>query len=383
MYAALNPNLSIDLDLMRIAIKESGSITRVNSLEPLRDIYKYKMLANVGRKNYDGTYGPDLAKSYFIDNVINDNIHACIDSYQERLANGQDLGKEQLMDDYYAATFLVMDYESSFMFLEGARLGFQSCDKQWKTPITKLKEIRDTLEKMPGLQTEYNQYKFKEDGTQRSLSEMIDYARDNSGGKVFLPFMQTVVRETDVAKDDNSLSMLESLNKFIHVASEDREVEFINGVIRHTLPICIDNYSQTLEDAERNRTDNDLIAYQNIVTYLNTSKENKKVAESVQAIPNSQEGNEPKENEQTEAEEPKKTITERLEEIKSMMEDRWPGIDVAAAKLDSKRNKVGLFGRSTAYDQLKKIKVSAVGKKNAAEMETKMAEKKHEIEYDG
>ena len=66
-----------------------------------------------------------------------------------------------------------------------------------------------------------------------------------------------------------------------------------------------------------------------------------------------------------------------------MMDERWPGIDVAAAKLDSKRNKVGLLGRSTAYDQLKKIKVSAVGKKKAAEMEAKMTEKKQEIEYDG
>ena len=388
IYAGLNPELSVNLDLMRTVIRESGTITQTGSLEPLKYIDNYKMMANIGRKNFDGTYSPDLAKYYFVENVISDNINACIDSYQERLASGQEMDKKQLMDDYYTASFLVMDYEKPFMYMAGFNLGFQSYDKQGKTPIKKLKEIRETLERMPGLQTEYNQYRFKEDGNQRTLSEMIDYARDNSG-KIFLPFMQTVVRETDVAKDDNSLSALESLNKFIHIASEDREVEFINCVIRNCLPDCIDNFAQTLEDKGRKRNDNDLIAYQNIVTYLNTSKDNKRVVKTEQqAVQNGQdvvkqEGAEQKGTEQAGTEEPKKTITERLEEIKAMMDERWPGIDVAAAKLDSKRNKVGLLGRSTAYDQLKKIKVSTVGKKKAAEMEAKMTEKKQEIEYDG
>lgn len=383
IFAGLNPDSNIDLKLMRIAIRESGTITQTGSLNPLRYIDSYKMMANIGYKNYDGTYSSDLAKHYFVEDVINDNIHACIDAYQERLASGQEMDKEQLMQDYYTASFLAMDYDKSFMYMEGFRLGFQSHDKQGKTPITKLKEIRETLERMPGLQTEYNQYRFKEDGNQRSLAEMIDYARDNSG-KIILPFMQTVARETDVAKEDNSLSALESLNKFIHIASDNREVDFINGVIKNCLPTCIDNFAQTLEDKGRKRTDSDLIAYQNIVTYLNTSKDNKKIVKTEQqTVPNRQDGTEQEGTEQTGEEETKKTITERLEEIKSMMDERWPGIDVAAAKLDSKRNKAGFLGRSTAYDQLKKIKVSAAGKNKAAEMEAKMAEKKQEIEYDG
>ena len=65
------------------------------------------------------------------------------------------------------------------------------------------------------------------------------------------------------------------------------------------------------------------------------------------------------------------------------MEERWPGIEVDSEKLDKKRNKRGLFGQTSVYEQLKKNKVSIEGKKKAAEVETRMTENKQEIEYDG
>ena len=227
---------------------------------------------------------------------------------------------------------------------------------------------------MPVLESEYYQYKCKKDGSQRTIAEMIDYARENDG-KVFLPFMQTVIRETEVARNDNSLGILDSLNKFIHIASENSEVDFINSMIKNCLPISIDNYIKTFEDKERKRTDDDLIAYQSIVTYLSTSKENKQ--------PSQDEQKQNKQNVQEGIEYPQKTISERLEKIKSIMEKRWPGITVDAEKLYNKRNKRGFFGNTSVYDQLKKNKVNVEGKRNAAEIEKRMLEKKHQIEYDG
>ena len=384
MTAGLNPNnKNIDLKLLKTVIRETGTMTQVTSLSALNDITMYRMYANIGTKLYDGSYMPSVAKRSFVDDVYKENIHAYIDSYQARLANAQEMDKEQLLSDYYTASFFIMDYERAGRYFSGYEIGLAERDKNGKLPLDKLKEIRDTLEKMPGLETEYNQYKCKEDGSQRTLTEMIDYARDNSR-KIFLPFMQTVIMETDVAKDDKSLGILDSLNKFIHVASEDREVNFINGMISNCLPICIDNYTNSFEDESRKRTDDDLIAYQNIVTYLNTSKENKQekgvVGEQTDQQPEQQA------EQQTEQEgtgEVKKTITERLEELKSMMEEKWPGIDLDSERLDKKRNKRGLFGQTSVYEQLKKNKVSVEGKKKAAEVEARMAEKKHEIEYDG
>ena len=382
MTMALNPNNNVHLDVMKNIIREHGSLEKVTSLSAFNDILKYRMMANIGRKDLDGTYSTDTSKKFFVDDVYTENLHAYIDSYQKRLSNNEITDKEQLLTDYYTATFLVMDFEKTNMMMSGPGISFTTIDENGKTAIDKIREIRDSLERNPEIGTEYNQCKFKEDGTTRTLSEMIDYARENSA-KVVLPFMNTVIRETDVAKDDNSLGMLESLNKFIHIASEEREVKFINDVIKDCLPTCIDNYNKSLEDVSRSKTESDLIAYQNIVTYLSTSKTKNEQQPKNQS--NSKlDDKETNEQETLEAsEDSKQTITERLEDIKSKMEERWPGIDIEAEKLDNKRNRVGFLGKSTIYDQLKKNKVSVVGKRQAAAIEAKIAEAKHEIEYDG
>ena len=273
----------------------------------------------------------------FIDTVLHDHIGKVISNYIEEFKDGRNLTEFGICKNYEAVRIL-----SGALRVNPNLLPImQMKDFNNKTGIEWLNKLQSMIEKdFPGLSKHYLEilkYRHREDGT----------------------FLQ-----------GRGLAVLGDITRYRIMARSGNNVygkaDFINGVYKDNIGALLDIYEQQLlngESLDKKQLVNDYGIVKKILESYEKPNSNEMMFDGLElGLYDSDDKT-------------RKRPIDRIKEIKETIEKEY-GITSEYELNDDGKKKKGIKG---FYEQMKKIKVGIVDKKNAERIEQSMMDKKQEI----
>ncbi len=306
----------------------------------------------------------------FIDTVLHDHIGKVISNYIEEFKDGRNLTEFGICKNYEAVRIL-----SGALRVNPNLLPImQMKDFNNKTGIEWLNKLQSMIEKdFPGLSKHYLEilkYRHREDGTLQTFDEQMlnivtseDYTFDDK-------YLRRMIKTDGTFLQGRGLAVLGDITRYRIMARSGNNVygkaDFINGVYKDNIGALLDIYEQQLlngESLDKKQLVNDYGIVKKILESYEKPNSNEMMFDGLElGLYDSDDKT-------------RKRPIDRIKEIKETIEKEY-GITSEYELNDDGKKKKGIKG---FYEQMKKIKVGIVDKKNAERIEQSMMDKKQEI----